>query len=830
MQPHEAGRGGPGPPRLDPELEQRLRQAGYGGVWQPGIAFAGQYGASYGLPYALAPAFPSQAQLGYLTPAGDRFPGAAQGIPWNQAQRPASALGQRTTAPVPRVPANQFAGFYPQGSAGYSVQYLPQAGQWRPMPAQQAPPLQGPLPPYAFPAGQSYPQQQGRPQGRQGGRLPQRGRPNRHPGLNRAQGRGQYRAMWQEVNQVAQGQDWQSSMRHRSGHLSVEDLIFIVQRLPPGMSPIPAVAQGLHSVDSRACAAFLKDLSKVGLPHHAITIFDWLQSLPPENDLARLCDVFTYTTVISLCGQWQELGKALTLVADMRGRGITPNIHTYTALINTCIRSGDHTLALDVFKTLQEEGSRPTVVTYNTLIDVYGKMGRWEDAVKVLSDMVEEGCQPETRTFNTAIIACNMCSQPAQALQVHERMLEQGLQPTATTYTALVSAHCKSDNMDAALEVYNVMMARRLERNIITYSSLLAAADRAGRWEEGLTIWGHLSGDRCHPNLPAYNSAISCCAQGGRWQQAQEIFEQVKQARFKPDVSTYTALLAAYHPANKWRPALQVDDTPISVPMIVRLEQVFEQMQAASIRPETVLYAAVIDLLWMSGIVGAQQRAQQLFQLACRQSVRGMEVSQAAAQEADSQLEVSVDAPVPSIAALAMHKWLQDLHSKVQNEGPSCVPKRVVLPVGLWVGTPGRQTSPQAPARVETSPLEPPEEQGAGSSQRDAQTSAQALTQEPAAAAAAAGPAAAAAAPTAAAGSNEAGPSSATVPTESSSRSPHLGQKRTAPGLPTVAAKVFGPEYTAAANQAAVLGMVRGLGCPSRLLMSQMGSDWKLME
>lgn len=98
------------------------------------------------------------------------------------------------------------------------------------------------------------------------------------------------------VWQVAQGQDWQNNMRYRSGHLTVEDLISIVQRLPPGTSPIPAVAQGLHSLDSRACAAFLKDLSKVGLPHHAITIFDWLQSLPPENSLVRLCDVFTYTT------------------------------------------------------------------------------------------------------------------------------------------------------------------------------------------------------------------------------------------------------------------------------------------------------------------------------------------------------------------------------------------------------------------------------------------------------------------------------------------------------------------------------------------------------
>ena len=67
--------------------------------------------------------------------------------------------------------------------------------------------------------------------------------------------------------------------------------------------------------------------------------------------------------------------------------------------------------------------------------------------------------------------------------------------------------------------------------------------------------------------------------------------------------------------------------------------QVFEQMQAASIRPETVCYAAIIDLLWMSGIVGAQQRAQQLFQLACRQSVRGMQAAQEE-QEEGSQLGV----------------------------------------------------------------------------------------------------------------------------------------------------------------------------------------------
>ena len=63
-------------------------------------------------------------------------------------------------------------------------------------------------------------------------------------------------------------------------------------------------------------------------------------------------------------------------------------------------------------------------------------------------------------------------------------------------------------------------------------------------------------------------------------------------------------------------------------------------MQAASVRPDTMVYAAVIDLLWSTGIVGAQQRAMQLFHLACRQNISGMEASQAASSVEEDRLEV----------------------------------------------------------------------------------------------------------------------------------------------------------------------------------------------
>ena len=42
----------------------------------------------------------------------------------------------------------------------------------------------------------------------------------------------------------------------------------------------------------------------------AAELFDWLRGLPEGHELAHLCDVYTYTTLISQCGSHQQLRKA----------------------------------------------------------------------------------------------------------------------------------------------------------------------------------------------------------------------------------------------------------------------------------------------------------------------------------------------------------------------------------------------------------------------------------------------------------------------------------------------------------------------------------------
>ena len=87
---------------------------------------------------------------------------------------------------------------------------------------------------------------------------------------------------------------------HEEG-LSVEDIVNMCQQLPPG-KPVPEAAyQALFHFDSRATALLLKDLSKAGLGARAVEMFDWLRNLDAGHPLGALCDVYTYTAMISMC-------------------------------------------------------------------------------------------------------------------------------------------------------------------------------------------------------------------------------------------------------------------------------------------------------------------------------------------------------------------------------------------------------------------------------------------------------------------------------------------------------------------------------------------------
>eukprot|EP00882_Tetradesmus_deserticola_P011250 GHRQ01011901.1.p1 GENE.GHRQ01011901.1~~GHRQ01011901.1.p1 ORF type:complete len:586 (+),score=234.04 GHRQ01011901.1:180-1937(+) len=487
-----------------------------------------------------------------------------------------------------------------------------------------------------------------------------RGGPGHNGNRGRSRSQSGYKRLWDHVKTVGRG-DTLDTDGGMPCEMSVEELVKLCSSLPGGASAVAAVAPALTYLDSRAMAAFMKELAKTQQLSRAMEIFDWLKSLPADHELYSLCDVYTFTTAISLMGPSQQLRRALELVGEMRARGLSCNVHTYSALMNVCIKCDACDLALDVFKQMHEDRIRPNVVTYNTLVDVYGKTGQWEQAVRVLDDMREEDLEPEVRTYNTAIIACNMCGQPQEALKVHQKLLEAGLQPISTTYTALISAYGKAGQLDKALETFQTMMQRGCERSVITYSALISACEKAGRWELALQLFDQMQREGCAPNTVTYNSLITACQQGGQPEKACEVFEQMKHHGCRPDVVTFAALINAYHRAGQWHKCLQA----------------FEQMQQQNCKPDSFVYQTVIDSLWQTGVAWAQARAWQLYGTAARNWQYRFTVQAANSGSsgggfgASRDLEYIVPAFTPGVAVLALRKWLLEVVAQLSSDSGS---------------------------------------------------------------------------------------------------------------------------------------------------------------
>lgn len=483
------------------------------------------------------------------------------------------------------------------------------------------------------------------------------------PDVTKKDKRGQgYRKLWQQVTKVGKGEKLSEDAGTAFSDMTVEDLLRIITSLPATESAVNAVERGLYYLDSSALAALLKELARQGHIKRSVELFDWLRGLGDSHELSPLCDVYTYTTMISQCGSHQQLRRALELVAEMRGKGIQCNVHTYSAMMNVCIKSKELELAVDVYKQMLQEGCTPNLVTYNTLIDVYVKTGQWEEAVKVLDLMQGQGIQPEVRTYNTIITACNKTGHSEEGLKIYERMLSAGVKPSAATYTTLISAYGKKGQIAKVLEIFQEMVDKGCERNVITYSSLISACERVGQWELGVELFNRMHQENCKPNVVTYNSLIAACANGGQWQKAHDFFQQMVTEGCKPDGITFGALITAFERGGQWRYALKA----------------FEQMQTQGCHPDAVVFNNLLEVLWESGVMVAQMRAAALWSAANKCGQFRIYTQ----NEPDSSTAVyNCGALTTGAAIVTVLRWLVELRHKLTKDGPNLIKEKVLFKI-----------------------------------------------------------------------------------------------------------------------------------------------------
>ena len=96
-------------------------------------------------------------------------------------------------------------------------------------------------------------------------------------------------------------------------------------------------------------------------------------------------DADTYTMMIKLFCEGNDLERALKVWRYMKLKRFVPSMHTFSVLINGLCEKGNVTKACVLLEDMIEKGIRPSGVTFGKLRQLLIKEGR-EDVLKFLQD------------------------------------------------------------------------------------------------------------------------------------------------------------------------------------------------------------------------------------------------------------------------------------------------------------------------------------------------------------------------------------------------------------------------------------------------------------
>jgi len=274
---------------------------------------------------------------------------------------------------------------------------------------------------------------------------------------------------------------------------------------------------------------------------------DSLQQLPP--------DLRCFNAAIRACALQRDPTYGISLLAELRQRGLAPDAFSYGSAIAGC--SGD-----------EEAG--------------------WARALELLEEMRSVGVRPDRFVYSAALAACAAGRRGVEAQALLAAMERDGVEPDAYCYTACISALGRGDRVDEALDLLATAEKAASSHSTETYNAAISACERAGRWQEALQLLERMR-LRGLANTVSLNAAISACEKAGQWRQAMELLESASVRDAASYTSAITALAAEGRASTEAR---ELGD---------RAMELLRRAEAAGIRQDTETFNAALSALEKAG-------------------------------------------------------------------------------------------------------------------------------------------------------------------------------------------------------------------------------------
>ena len=194
----------------------------------------------------------------------------------------------------------------------------------------------------------------------------------------------------------------------------------------------------------------------------------------------RNLSIIAVNSLIAACGRGGRADLSVELLNEMVDFGLEPDelsfrnaliacnqaehMHRRSLLQNNCIgNEEDPSLfawwecAISLLRQMKERGLTPDMQTLSSAISACESAGEWQRALKILQRAIDEDCELNLFCFNAALAACEKGDAWVEALDIYERLIAQGgdaLRPNIVTVSSLVLALDKAGQKELAVSKY----------------------------------------------------------------------------------------------------------------------------------------------------------------------------------------------------------------------------------------------------------------------------------------------------------------------------------------------------------------------------------------
>lgn len=217
---------------------------------------------------------------------------------------------------------------------------------------------------------------------------------------------------------------------------------------------------------------------------------------------------------------------------------------TYNVLLKCIAR---HAKQLDmlhaVLAEMKERGLRPDLTTYTTVISAMALHGDAIGAMHIWDEINENGLEPDMRLYNAMLHALSKGSDSEMLAKFFKQMRKAGFAPDVRTFSIMLRDAYQQGDYDRGM-CFVFIAAQRLSLSLNNYDSLLLPLSHS---DAAVTFLAEIQRSRVVPDVDLCNALlrVGARAEGGR-ALVSKVIALMRKHKLEFTADIHHTLIAAY--------------------------------------------------------------------------------------------------------------------------------------------------------------------------------------------------------------------------------------------------------------------------------------------